>query len=431
MIRYLTNKLFGTKSDKILKSFSPLLNKIQGLEQEIRSLSDNQLKNQTKDLQDAYRLYGETDCILARGLAVVKETAKRTLNEKPYDVQILGAIALYKGMITEMSTGEGKTLVSALASYISYIYNQNVHIVTINDYLAKRDALWMKPIYIFHGISVGYLSTDNRIEKKQLYDLDVLYGTNNELGFDYLRDHLKHDFKDFVQLKRQFAIVDEIDSILIDEARTPLIISGPVIQDTTIYNKIQNVVNLLAHEDYEVDEKNKIVILTDVGITKVEKILKLKNIIVDHSSLYDINNTNILHYINQSLKANKIFRLNIDYLIRDNTICIIDEFTGRMVKGRRYSEGLHQAIEAKEGMKIESENQTLASITFQNYFRMYEKLSGMSGTAINESQEFLEVYGLDVVKIPRNIPLKRVDHNDVIYKNNTSKFAVLPSKCIY
>ena len=298
MIRYLTNKLFGTKSDKILKSFSPLLNKIQGLEQEIRSLSDNQLKNQTKDLQDAYRLYGETDCILARGLAVVKETAKRTLNEKPYDVQILGAIALYKGMITEMSTGEGKTLVSALASYISYIYNQNVHIVTINDYLAKRDALWMKPIYIFHGISVGYLSTDNRIEKKQLYDLDVLYGTNNELGFDYLRDHLKHDFKDFVQLKRQFAIVDEIDSILIDEARTPLIISGPVIQDTTIYNKIQNVVNLLAHEDYEVDEKNKIVILTDVGITKVEKILKLKNIIVDHSSLYDINNTNILHYIN-------------------------------------------------------------------------------------------------------------------------------------
>ncbi len=423
MFSFLSKKIFGTRSSKILKNLSKILKKINSLEHSIAALTDEQLKNKTQEFKGQLKSQKTLDDILPEAFAVVRETAKRVLGERHYDVQILGGLVLHKGMIAEMKTGEGKTLVSSLPAYLNALTGKGVHIITVNDYLAQRDSEWMGKIYEFHGLTVGCItSSTQESEKKDIYNSDIVYGTNNEFGFDYLRDNLKHEIEHMVQRDYSFAIVDEVDSILIDESRTPLIISGPSSDTSDLYQKTNNIVLQLSEGDYEIDEKSKSALFTDSGNDKVEKLLKDANLIEQESTLYDIDNVSIVHHLNQALKAHKLFKIDVDYIVKGGQVALVDEFTGRIMSGRRYSEGLHQAIEAKERVAIQRENQTLASITFQNYFRMYAKLAGMTGTASTEANEFLDIYGLEVVEIPTNIAVKRQDEDDVVYKTEKAKY---------
>ncbi len=422
MINLIAKKIFGSVNERNIKILMKDVEKINAFEPAISSLTNDQLKNKTQEFK--FRLEkGETlDNILHEAFAVVREASKRVLQMRHFDVQLIGGIALHQGKIAEMRTGEGKTLVATLPSYLNALTGKGVHIVTVNDYLAQRDSSWMGRIHEFLGLTVGCLINDiEDEERKQAYNCDITYATNNELGFDYLRDNMKYDLDEMVQ-RRNFAIVDEVDSILIDEARTPLIISGPTNDNSKLYESINRLIPKLEAEHYLIEEKDRGVFLTDLGIEFVEKILKESGAILENSTLYDPNNISIVHHLNQALKAHKIFKNEIDYIVKDGAVIIIDEFTGRMQEGRRFSDGLHQALEAKEGMRVRNENQTLASISFQNYFRLYDKLAGMTGTATNEAVEFEETYNLRVVEIPTNRSVSRVDEDDEIYKTEQAKY---------
>ena len=427
MFSYFVKKIFGSVNDRTIKSILLEVEKINALEPAISSLSDDLLKNKTQEFKTRLKSGETLDQILHEAFAVVREASKRVLNMRHFDVQLIGGIVLHQGKIAEMATGEGKTLVSTLPCYLNALEENGVHVVTPNDYLAKRDSAWMGKIHQFLGLSVGCLTHElNDEERKSAYACDITYATNNELGFDYLRDNMKYDLSQMVQrqggITKSFAIVDEVDSILIDEARTPLIISGPTNDNSKLYEEINRLIPKLSEKDFLLEEKDRGVFLTDVGIETTEKILKASGTIEENSSIYDINHVSLVHHINQALKAHKIFKNEIDYILKDGSIVIIDEFTGRMQEGRRFSDGLHQALEAKEGVKVRNENQTLASITFQNYFRVYKKLAGMTGTALTEATEFEEIYGLRVVEIPTNKTISRIDEQDEIYKNESGKY---------
>jgi preprotein translocase subunit SecA len=410
-------KIVGSKNDRELKRIRPMVNQINDFEQRVRALTDDQLRAKTAEFKERIGRGESLDEILPEAFAVVRETARRTLGERHYDVQLIGGIVLHEGTISEMATGEGKTLVSTLPAYLNSLKGEGVHIVTVNDYLAKRDSEWMGAIYKFLGLSVGVILHElNDKERKTAYGCDITYGTNNEFGFDYLRDNMKFDLEDYVQRELNYAIVDEVDSILIDEARTPLIISGPAEESTDKYYKINRVIPFLKREqDYQLEEKSHTAFLTEEGVAHVEKLIHVEN-------LYDPRNIETLHHVNQALRAYTLFKRDVDYVVKDGEVIIVDEFTGRLMPGRRWSDGLHQAVEAKENVRIENENQTLATITFQNYFRMYKKLSGMTGTADTEAAEFKKIYNLDVMVIPTNMPLIRTNHPDVIYKTEDEKF---------
>lgn len=418
--------MFKSIIKKLLKlniNFYTMLQRVNIFEHKISLLSNESLRIKTSQFKHKICFSGNVNSILFEALAVIRETSKRIIGERPHDVQIIAAISLCQGTIIEMKTGEGKTLVAALAAYVNTLWCNTIHIVTVNDYLASRDNLWMKPIFAFHGLSVGHLSNNTSFTKrKSLYYCNVLYGTNNEFAFDYLRDNLKYSCNNVVQKSLNFAIIDEVDSILIDEARTPLIISDTLFENNTIYKIIDNIVSKLNLFDYEIDKKNKNVSFTEKGNDKIEFYLKKNNIIKQNTNLYVVENISIIHYLYQSIKAHKLFILNKDYIIINNQINIIDEFTGRIMNGRRYSDNLHQAIEAKENILIQKENQTLASITFQNYFRMYNIISGMTGTAMTEKQEFLDIYNIRTIKIPTNNYNCRKDENDLIYQNTEIKY---------
>lgn len=417
MVQVLLKKIFGTKNERELKRLWPIIENINSLEPQIASLTDSQLKDKTPEFKRRFE-QGETlDDILPEAFAVVREVSKRTLGMRHFDVQLIGGVVLHEGKISEMKTGEGKTLVATLSVYLNALSGRGVHVVTVNDYLARRDAKWMSPIYNFLGMDVGVIVhglTDE--ERQKAYNADITYGTNNEFGFDYLRDNMKYDISQYAQRDLNYSIVDEVDSILVDEARTPLIISGPSEDSTDKYYKIDKIIPKLQKEaDYTIDEKAKTAILTEEGSLKVERLLGIHN-------LYDASNIELVHHVLQGLKAHTLFKRDVDYVVKDGEVLIVDEFTGRLMPGRRWSDGLHQAVEAKEGVKIESENQTLATITFQNYFRMYGKLAGMTGTADTEAEEFAKIYNLDVVVIPTNKLMIRQDHPDLIYKNEKAKF---------
>src|ERR1043165_7496258 len=382
---------------------------------------DDQLRAQTDLFRERLANGEKLDSLLPEAFATVREAAKRTLGQRHYDVQMIGGIALHRGEIAEMRTGEGKTLVATLAVYLNALAGKGVHVVTVNDYLAKRDAEWMGQVYTFLGMTVGVIVPNlSDLERRQAYEADITYATNNELGFDYLRDNMKFSRDAMVQRPFHYAIVDEVDSILIDEARTPLIISGPTDDKSELYMGVDAIVKQFVEADYEKDEKQKSIVLTEEGTEKAERMLEDAGLI-EGTNLYDIANTQVVHHLNQALQANVMFKKDIDYIVKDQKVVIIDEFTGRMMEGRRWSDGLHQAVEAKEGVVIEPENQTLASITFQNYFRMYPKLSGMTGTAMTEAPEFFDIYKMNVVAIPTNVPVQRKDEDDEFYKNITDK----------
>jgi preprotein translocase subunit SecA len=417
MIANLLKKIVGTKNERELKRIGPLIEEINSHEQKMRSLSDEELKGMTPLFRERLEKGEELDSILPEAFAAVREAASRTVNMRHFDVQLIGGVVLHEGKIAEMATGEGKTLVATLPVYLNALSGAGVHVVTVNDYLAKRDAEWMGPIYAFLGISVGVVvhGLDDP-ERKEAYGCDVTYGTNNEFGFDYLRDNMKYTVDEFVQRDFHYAIVDEVDSILIDEARTPLIISGPAEESTDKYYKVNKLIYQLKKEtDFKIDEKAKSAYLTEEGVAKIEKLLKVDN-------LYDPKYVEFLHHVNQALKGHHLFTRDVDYIVKDGQVIIVDEFTGRLMPGRRFSDGLHQALEAKENVKIERENQTLATVTFQNYFRMYKKLAGMTGTADTEAMEFRKIYNLDVVVIPTNKPLIRTNYSDVIYRTEKEKF---------
>jgi preprotein translocase subunit SecA len=416
MLASLLGKIIGSKNDRDLKRYSAVLEDVNAFEPQMMALSDRELKEKTPYFKEKLANGAEFDDILAEAFAVVREVSRRTLLMRPFDVQIIGGLVLHEGRIAEMKTGEGKTLAATLPLYVNALTGKGTHVVTVNDYLAKRDAEWMGPIYRFLGLSVGVIvhGMDDD-ERRVAYHSDITYGTNNEFGFDYLRDNMKFSLEEYVQMDFNYAIVDEVDSILVDEARTPLIISGPSEESTDKYYRINQVVPRLRRDkDYTIDEKSRTVVLTEEGIARVEGYLKVQN-------LYEPKNIEILHHVNQALKAHTLFRRDVDYLVKDGKVIIVDEFTGRVMPGRRYSDGLHQALEAKEKVTIEQENQTLASITFQNYFRMYKKLAGMTGTADTEAAEFKKIYNLDVVVVPTNMPMIREDHTDVIYKTEVEK----------
>lgn len=423
MLGVLAKKFFGTANDRIVGKYQSLVDRINGLEEEYKAFSDDQLKQQTEALRQMLSDGKTLDDILPNAFATVREASRRILNMRHFDVQLLGGIILHKGMITEMKTGEGKTLVATLPAYLNALEGKGVHVVSVNDYLVQRDSKWMGQIYEFLGLSVGCIVAGiSDKERKAAYDADITYGTNNEFGFDYLRDNMKFSLEDMVQKPFNFAIIDEVDSILIDEARTPLIISGPAEDSSELYIKANTVIpKLEAETDFEKEEKSSSIMLTDAGIEKVEALFKENGLLEEHSNLYDINSIALVHHVNQALRAHHMFTRDVDYIVKDNKVIIIDEFTGRMMEGRRYSEGLHQALEAKESVVIQNENQTLASITFQNYFRMYPKLSGMTGTAMTEAQEFADIYKLDVVEVPTNIPVARADEDDAIYRSVKEK----------
>jgi preprotein translocase subunit SecA len=417
MIGSILTKVFGSKNERVLKQLQPLANRINELEPSVKELDDGALAAKTVAFRERVDHGEPIDDLLPEAFAVIREASRRILGERHFDVQLLGGIVLHQGCIAEMKTGEGKTLTSTLAVYLNSLNGKGVHVVTVNDYLATRDADWMGQVYRFLGLNVGRIVHDMRDpERREAYAADVTYGTNNEFGFDYLRDNMKFDLAEFCQRGFHYAIVDEVDSILIDEARTPLIISGPADISTELY---QNVDRIMKHfrrdEHYIVDEKGRQVSLNEEGIALGEKLLQLDN-------LYDPRNIEYLHHLNQSLKAHVLFKRDVDYIVKDGQVVIVDEFTGRTMEGRRYSDGLHQALEAKEGVKIERENQTLASITFQNYFRMYEKLAGMTGTADTEAPEFKKIYDLDVTVLPTHMKMIREDYADVIYKNEAAKY---------
>ena len=425
MIGAVARKLFGSSNDRRIRAYRPRVDAINALEKELEALSDEALRARTDEFKKQLAEGASLDDILEPAFATVREAGKRTLGQRHFDVQLIGGMVLHEGKIAEMKTGEGKTLVATAPVYLNALAGRGVHVVTVNDYLAKRDAEWMGQIYKFLGLTVGVIvhGLDDS-ERKSQYDCDVTYGTNNELGFDYLRDNMKYRLEDMVQRGHVYAIVDEVDSILIDEARTPLIISGPLDDRSEFYNTIDAYIPALAKEDYELDEKQRSVNLTETGMEKMETRLRdagqLKS-----DSLYDVENVSVVHHVNQALRAHKLFQRDKDYIVRNGEVVIIDEFTGRMMPGRRYSEGLHQALEAKEHQPIQPENQTLASITFQNYFRMYEKLGGMTGTASTEADEFQDIYNLEVLEIPTNMPMVRLDDDDEVYRTATEKFRAI------
>jgi preprotein translocase subunit SecA len=421
----IAKRLFGSSNDRYVKSLGSIVARINGLEASITPLSDDQLKAQTGKLKAELAAGKSLDDILPEAFATVREAAKRALGQRHYDVQLVGGIVLHRGEIAEMRTGEGKTLVATLAVYLNALAGKGVHVVTVNDYLAARDAQWMGQVYKFLGLSVGVIipNIDDNT-RRDAYACDITYGTNNEFGFDYLRDNMKYSRDQMVQRPFHFAVVDEVDSVLIDEARTPLIISGPTDDKSEMYMIVDAMVKTLDAADYEVDEKQKSVILTEDGTEKAERALAAAGIL-EGENLYDFENTQAVHHLNQALRANVIYRRDTDYIVRGDKVIIIDEFTGRMMDGRRWSDGLHQAVEAKEGAAIQPENQTLASITFQNYFRMYPKLGGMTGTAATEASEFFDIYKLNVVEIPTNQPVLREDVDDEFYKDAEQKFKAI------
>jgi preprotein translocase subunit SecA len=417
--------IFGSSNDRYVRSLGKIVDKINGFEPTIAALSDDELANQTILFRRRLAEGEELDSLLPEAFATVREAARRTLGQRHYDVQMIGGIVLHKGEIAEMRTGEGKTLVATLAVYLNALEGKGVHVVTVNDYLARRDADWMGQIYRFLGMTVGVIVPNlTDYQRRQAYGSDITYGTNNEFGFDYLRDNMKYEREALVQRPFNFAIVDEVDSILIDEARTPLIISGPTDDKSELYMSVDSIVKGLDPKDYELDEKQRSVVLTEDGTEKMERLLEEAGLL-HGSNLYDFENTLVVHHLNQSLRANVMFKRDIDYIVKDGKVVIIDEFTGRMMEGRRWSDGLHQAVEAKEGVDIEPENQTMASITFQNYFRLYPKIGGMTGTAATEAAEFWDIYKLNVVTIPTNLPVRRVDEDDEFYKNQNDKFAAI------
>src|SRR4051794_26346500 len=422
MIGALARKIFGSSNERRIKAFQPRVDAINALEPELVKLSDEALRARTETFKQQVAEGTSLDDILVPAFATCREAAKRTLAQRHFDVQLIGGMILHEGRISEMKTGEGKTLVATLAVYLNALSGRGVHVVTVNDYLAKRDAEWMGQIYNFLGLTVGVIvhGLDDE-QRKQAYDCDITYGTNNEYGFDYLRDNMKFRLEDMVQRGHVYAIVDEVDSILIDEARTPLIISGPLDDRSEFYNTIDSYIPALDKTDYEVDEKQRTVTLTEAGMEKLEQRLRADGQLKG-DSLYDVENVSVVHHVNQALRAHKLFQRDKDYIVRNGEVVIIDEFTGRMMPGRRYSEGLHQALEAKEHQPIQPENQTLASITFQNYFRMYEKLAGMTGTALTEADEFMDIYNLEVLEVPTNMSMIRIDDDDEVYRTAAEKY---------
>ena len=417
MLGLILKKFIGSRNDRILKGILPLVDQINALELQIKSLSDEALKAKTDEFKKRLAAGASLDELLPEAFAVVREVGQRTVKMRHFDSQLIGGIALHRGMISEMATGEGKTLVATLPIYLNALAGKGVHLVTVNDYLAKRDRNWMGPIYEFLGLTVGVIQHGlEGAERQAAYQADITYGTNNEYGFDYLRDNMVSEVRDRVQRKLNYGIVDEVDSILIDEARTPLIISGPAEESTEKYYQIDRIIpRLKQSEDYEVDEKANTVMLKEEGIAHCEKLLGVQNI-------YENTQIDVIHHINQALRAHALFKRDVDYMVKDGQVIIVDEFTGRLMPGRRFSDGLHQALEAKERVKIERENQTLATITFQNYFRMYQKLAGMTGTAATEAAEFDKIYKLEVLVIPTNKPVVRTDHADCIYRTEREKF---------
>ncbi len=425
MVNWLISKIFGTKNERDLKKLRPLVAAINELEPRILKLTDEELRAKTAEFKEKLSQGASLEDILIESFAVVREVARRTVRMRHFDVQLIGGIVLHQGKIAEMKTGEGKTLVATLPAYLNALEGKGVHIVTVNDYLAKRDTEWMGPIYTFLGLTVGTIQHEmNDAERKTAYNCDITYGTNNEFGFDYLRDNMKFRLSDLVQRGHHYAIVDEVDSILIDEARTPLIISGPTDESTALYYKIDTLVRRFHKEKhYKVDEKTRTVSLLEEGVAEAEKFLGVSN-------LYDLAHMDLVHHINQALKAHHLFKRDVDYMVKEGKVIIVDEFTGRLMPGRRYSDGLHQALEAKEKVRIEQEYQTLASITFQNYFRMYKKLAGMTGTAATEATEFHHIYKLDVVEIPTNKPLIRHEAPDVVYRTAKEKWEAVLEEII-
>ena len=425
------SKIFKSSNQQELDKIQNIILSINNKENETKSLSQGDFREKTfnfkKNIQNGSL---KVDNIISEGFALVREAAKRTLGERHYDVQLAGGLILHGGKIAEMKTGEGKTLVSTLPAYLNCLTGKGVHIVTVNDYLAKRDSDWMGKVFDYLGISIGCITNDlDDVTRKKNYGCDITYATNNELGFDYLRDNMKYELGEMVQRNHNYCIVDEVDSILIDESRTPLIISGKLDDKTTLYLTSNELIKHLQKNDYELDEKNKNAILTDSGIDKIEK-LAIQKKILKNSNFYDPANLNLVHHINQALKSNLLFKKDIDYMVRDDKVQIIDEFTGRVLEGRRFSDGLHQAIEAKENVKVEEENQTLASVTYQNYFRLYQKLAGMTGTAITEAEEFYDIYKLNVISIPTNKKMLRKDFNDQIYRTENEKYNAITKKII-
>ncbi|HOP41754.1 MAG TPA: preprotein translocase subunit SecA, partial [Geobacteraceae bacterium] len=428
-------KIVGSKNERELKRLWPIVERINSLEPEMAKLTDEQMREKTREFKERVAGGESLDAILPEAFALVREAGKRVLKMRHFDVQLIGGMVLHQGKIAEMKTGEGKTLVATLPCYLNALTGRGVHVVTVNDYLAKRDSEWMGQIYRFLGMTVGVIVHGlDDAQRREAYNADITYGTNNEFGFDYLRDNMKFSLEDYVQREFHYSIVDEVDSILIDEARTPLIISGPTEDSTDKYYIIDRIIpslvkgevieedaNTLSGKrkrytgDFTIDEKAKSATLTEDGVLKVEKMLKIDN-------LYDPSNIETLHHVQQALRAHAMYKRDVDYVVKEGEVMIVDEFTGRLMPGRRWSDGLHQAIEAKEGVEIENENQTLATITFQNYFRMYEKLAGMTGTADTEAAEFSKIYKLDVVVIPTNRPLLRPDFPDVVYKTEREKF---------
>ncbi|MAF30546.1 MAG: preprotein translocase subunit SecA, partial [Croceicoccus sp.] len=425
MLGGLAKSIFGSSNDRYVKSIEKIVARINALEPEYEALSDEQLQGATATFRQRLE-EGETlDDILPQAFAVVREASKRVFGMRHFDVQMVGGIVLHRGEIAEMRTGEGKTLVATLAVYLNALEGKGVHVVTVNDYLARRDAETMGRLYNFLGLTVGVIVPNlHETQRREAYNCDITYSTNNELGFDYLRDNMKHSREQQVHRPFNYAIVDEVDSILIDEARTPLIISGPTEDKSELYVAIDAIVKTMDDDDYEKDEKTKNIGWTEDGIEKVEQKL-IEAGLLETDNLYDFENTQVVHHLDQALRANMMFKRDTDYIVKDDKVVIIDEFTGRMMDGRRWSNGLHQAVEAKEGVKIEPENQTMASITFQNYFRMYPKLAGMTGTAATEAAEFFDIYKLNVVEIPTNVPIQRIDEDDQFYKSTLEKFAAI------
>ena len=432
MFGAIARRIFGTANDRLLKTLHGRVNAINALEPRISALSDAELAGQTQKFRDRLAAGETLDDLLEEAFATVREAAKRTLGQRHFDVQLLGGMVLHQGRISEMKTGEGKTLVATLPVYLNALTGLGVHVVTVNDYLAKRDSEWMGRVYKFLGLTVGVIVHGiDDVQRAEAYGCDVTYGTNNEIGFDYLRDNMKFRLEEMVHRPFNFAIVDEVDSILIDEARTPLIISGPTDDNSELYRLVDQVMPGLVAEDFEKDEKARAVTLTEAGVEHVEVLLQQAGLL--KGGLYDVGNISMVHHVNQALRAHKLFTRDVDYLVKDGKVVLVDEFTGRMMEGRRYSEGLHQALEAKERVDIQNENQTLASITFQNLFRLYPKLAGMTGTAMTEAGEFMDTYHLEVVEIPTNIPVSRQDFDDEVYRTAREKYdaiVVLILECI-
>ncbi|MCB9994718.1 MAG: preprotein translocase subunit SecA [Hyphomicrobiaceae bacterium] len=421
VVATLARKIFGSSNDRRIKRYMPLVSAINALEPELEKLSDEDLRARTAGFRAEIEKGAKKDDLLVPAFATVREASKRVLGMRHFDVQLIGGMVLNDGAIAEMRTGEGKTLVATLAAYLNALPGKGVHVVTVNDYLAQRDAQWMGQIYQFLGMSVGVIVPGRTDQQRKLaYDADITYGTNNEMGFDYLRDNMKSSRGQMVQRGHNYAIVDEVDSILIDEARTPLIISGPAEDRSDLYMKIDKLIPSLADDDYELDEKTRSATFTDKGVEKLEEMLAAENL-MRGDNLYDAENVSVVHHVNSALRAHKLFQRDKDYIVRNDEVVIIDEFTGRMMQGRRYSEGLHQALEAKESVNIQPENQTLASITFQNYFRLYGRLAGMTGTAATEAQEFYDIYKLEVVTIPTNVAVVRLDEDDAIFRTYAEK----------